>query len=70
MRIYVVKTAHETRIVRAKSREQAARHVVFPGLKVYCPSVNEMVELMQQGLDVEDYKDPAQQELPLGKDDD
>ena len=66
--IYLVNTPDGTpRLVRASIRQQALSHVAQTMLSVQLASQEELVELVNSGVKVENFKDKNQLELNLTK---
>ena len=55
----------EPRLVRASTRQQALSHVAKSMLTVTLASQEDLVNLVVNGVKVEDYKNTDQQELEL-----
>ena len=58
-------TTVEPRLVRASTRQQALSHVAKSMLTVTLASQEDLVNLVVNGIKVEDYKNTDQQELEL-----
>lgn len=58
-------TTVEPRLVRASTRQQALSHVAKSMLTVTLASQEDLVNLVVNGVKVEDYKNTDQQELEL-----
>ena len=58
-------TTIEPRLVRASNRQQALSHVAKSMLTVTLASQEDLVELISNGIAVEDYKNTDQQELDI-----
>ena len=58
-------TTVEPRLVRASNRQQALSHVAKSMLVVTLASQESLVDLVANGVKVEDYKNTDQQELEL-----
>ena len=60
-----VGTTVEPRLVRASTRQQALSHVAKSMLTVTLASQEDLVNLVVNGIKVEDYKNTDQQELEI-----
>ena len=58
-------TTVEPRLVRASTRQQALSHVAKSMLFVTLASQEDLVDLVVNGIKVEDYKNTDQQELEI-----
>ena len=58
-------TTVEPRLVRASTRQQALSHVAKSMLTVTLASQEDLVNLVVNGIKVEDYKNTDQQEMDL-----
>jgi len=58
-------TTVEPRLVRASTRQQALSHVAKSMLTVTLASQEDLVNLVVNGIKVEDYKNTDQQELEI-----
>jgi hypothetical protein len=66
VRIYFVGTPdNNVRLVRATNRQQALTHVANSLFVVRRASQDDIVDAVSSGVRVENYRDPAQPELPL-----
>jgi len=62
-RIYVVGGPTGIRLVNANTKSQAIAHVAHNTIHAHVASQTDLVELMQKGVEVENFKAPEQQEL-------
>jgi len=63
-RIYLVGTPdNKVRLVKASIRQQALTHVANHLFTVRVASQDDLVEALGNGVSVENYKDPEQQEI-------
>jgi hypothetical protein len=67
-RVYIVGTTdNKVRLVKASVRQQALTHVANHMFTVRVASQDDLIKALQSGTQVENYRDPDQPELPLGK---
>jgi hypothetical protein len=67
-RVYIVGTPdNKVRLVKASVRQQALTHVANHMFTVRVASQDDLIKALQSGTQVENYRDPDQPELPLGK---
>lgn len=66
-RIYIVGTPSGTRLVKAAARSQALSHVAQSQytIKLAAQNTDELVALVAEGVKVENYRNPDQQNLDL-----
>ena len=64
-RIYLVGTPDGVRLVRANVRQQALTHAANAMFTVRVASQDDLVNAMEMGIKIENYKDPEQQDLDL-----
>jgi hypothetical protein len=62
-RIYIVHGPQGTRLVKASLRQQALSHVANSTFNVHVASQDELVKAIVDGIKVEQYRAPEQQEL-------
>jgi hypothetical protein len=67
MRIYIVGMNDGVRLVRASNRQQAVSHVARQIIVAKVATQDELVKHITEGVAVENYKAPDQQELDLGE---
>jgi len=67
MRIYIVGMNDGVRLVRATNRQQAVSHVARQIIVAKVATQDELVKHITDGVAVESYKTPDQQELDLGE---
>jgi len=67
MRIYIVGMNDGVRLVRASTRQQAVSHVARQIIVAKVATQDELVKHITEGVAVENYKAPDQQELDLGE---
>lgn len=67
-RIYLVSGNNgENRLVRATTRHQSIMHVASAAYTSQVASQEDLVESLQSGMQIENYKDFDQQELELSE---
>lgn len=64
-RIYLVGTPNGVRLVRATVRQQALSHAANQLLTVRVASQDDIVNAMEMGIKIENYKAPEQSDLDL-----
>ena len=64
-RIYLVGTPNGVRLVRASVRQQALTHAANTLLTVRVATQDDLVNAMEMGIKIENYKAPEQQDLDL-----
>ena len=64
-RIYLVGTPNGVRLVRATVRQQALSHAANQLLTVRVATQDDLVNAMEMGIKIENYKAPEQQDLEL-----
>ena len=64
-RIYLVGTPNGVRLVRASVRQQALTHAANQLLTVRVATQDDLVNAMEMGIKIENYKAPEQQDLEL-----
>lgn len=64
-RIYLVGTPNGVRLVRASVRQQALTHAANTLLTVRVATQDDLVNAMEMGIKIENYKAPEQQDLEL-----
>jgi len=62
-RIYIIHGPQGTRLVKASLRQQALSHVANSTFNINVASQDELVKAIVDGIKVEQYRDPEQQEL-------
>ena len=63
-RIYLVGTPdNKVRLVRATIRQQAVAHVANTMLTVRVATQDDLVKALTEGIEIEQYRQPEQQEL-------
>jgi hypothetical protein len=62
-RIYIVHGPQGTRLVKASLRQQALSHVANSTFNINVASQDELVKAIVDGIKVEQYRAPEQQEL-------
>ena len=67
MRIYIVGMNDGVRLIRATNRQQAVSHVARQLIVAKVATQDELVKHITDGVAVENYKAPDQQELDLGE---
>ena len=66
MKIYIVKTLDgDIRLIRAKTKNQAMSHFLTTSIRIKVASQDDLVDAVQGGCGVENYKHAAQIELDL-----
>jgi hypothetical protein len=65
-RIYLVETPVGVRLVKASARSQALSHVAQSQFHVRVASQDDLVQALTDGVRVENYRNPDQQNLDLG----
>jgi hypothetical protein len=64
-RIYLVGTPNGVRLVRAAVRQQALSHAANQLLTVRVATQDDIVNAMEMGIKIENYKAPEQSDLDL-----
>lgn len=64
-RIYLVGTPNGVRLVRASVRQQALSHAANQLLTVRVATQDDLVNAMEMGIKIENYKAPEQPDLDL-----
>lgn len=64
-RIYLVGTPTGVRLVRATVRQQALSHAANAMFTVRVASQDDLVQAMEMGIKIENYKAPEQPDLDL-----
>lgn len=64
-RIYLVGTPNGVRLVRATVRQQALSHAANAMFTVRVASQDDLVNAMEMGIKIENYKAPEQSDLDL-----
>jgi len=64
-RIYLVGTPNGVRLVRATVRQQALSHAANQLLTVRVATQDDLVNAMEMGIKIENYKAPEQSDLDL-----
>ena len=64
-RIYLVGTPNGVRLVRATVRQQALSHAANQLLTVRVATQDDIVNAMEMGIKIENYKAPEQSDLDL-----
>lgn len=64
-RIYLVGTPNGVRLVRATVRQQALSHAANAMFTVRVASQDDLVQAMEMGIKIENYKAPEQPDLDL-----
>ena len=64
-RIYLVGTPNGVRLVRASVRQQALSHAANQLLTVRVATQDDIVNAMEMGIKIENYKAPEQSDLDL-----
>jgi hypothetical protein len=64
-RIYLVGTPNGVRLVRATVRQQALSHAANQLLTVRVATQDDLVNAMEMGIKIENYKAPEQPDLDL-----
>lgn len=64
-RIYLVGTPNGVRLVRATVRQQALSHAANQLLTVRVATQDDIVNAMEMGIKIENYKAPEQPDLDL-----
>jgi hypothetical protein len=64
-RIYLVGTPNGVRLVRASVRQQALSHAANQLLTVRVATQDDIVNAMEMGIKIENYKAPEQPDLDL-----
>lgn len=64
-RIYLVGTPNGVRLVRATVRQQALSHAANAMFTVRVASQDDLVNAMEMGIKIENYKAPEQPDLDL-----
>ena len=65
-RIYIVGTPDgDVRLVRAKTKQQALTHIFTHNITIKVANQDELVEALEEGVEVENYKHPDQLDLDL-----
>jgi len=64
-RIYLVGTPNGVRLVRATVRQQALSHAANQLLTVRVATQDDLVNAMEMGIKIENYKAPEEQDLEL-----
>jgi len=64
-RIYIVTGNDQTRLVKAQNPQQALSHVASSTFSVRKATPEDSFEAAKKGMEIETYKDSAQQELDV-----